>query len=350
MPRKLKDAVVVITGASSGIGGATAHAFAQKGASVVVAARREEPLRDLVAECEQLGARALAVPTDVRDQAAVQALARRAVETFGRIDVWVNNAAVTLFAKFEDSPPDVFREVIETNLFGYVHGARAVMPVFREQGSGVLINNASMMARVAEPYLSAYVASKMAIRGLGTSLRQELFLDKAKGIHVSTVMPAAIDTPFFLHAANYTGRAAKAMPPVYPAKSVADTIVRMAERPRREVFVGNAGRMLQLQHYLAPGMAEKQSAKMVDKLHLYQDKPAEPTPGNVFQPMPEGTSVTGGWKADGAGRLRRLATVGLAAGVPAAVLWRRAQNGQKSDGKHPARTGLLAAAASVARR
>ncbi len=343
MPRKLKDAVVVITGASSGIGRATAHAFARRRARVVVAARREEPLRELVAECEQLGGQALAVPTDVRDPQAVQALARRAVDTFGRIDVWVNNAAVTLFAKFEESPPDVYREVIETNLFGYIHGARAVMPIFRDQGSGVLINNASMMARMAEPYLSAYVASKMAIRGVATSLRQELFLDKAKDIHVSTIMPAAIDTPFFLHGANYTGRAAKAMPPVYPAMSVADAIVRMAQRPRREVFVGNAGRMLQLQHYLAPGLAEKQSARMVDKLHLYQDKPAPPTPGNVFAPMPEGTSVTGGWKADGARPMRRWAVAGLTAGIPAVVLLRRNRTGRISHEGHGKRTGLLGA-------
>ena len=135
MPRTLKEAVVVITGASSGIGRATAHAFAQKGARVVVAARREKPLRDLVTECEQVGARARAVPTDVREPEAVQALARRALEAFGQIDVWVNNAAVTVFGTFEETPPEVFREVIETNFFGYVHGARAVLPIFLEQAA-----------------------------------------------------------------------------------------------------------------------------------------------------------------------------------------------------------------------
>ncbi len=141
MPRKVGDAVVVITGASSGIGRATALAFARRGATVVVAARREQALRGVATECEQLGGRALAVPTDVTDEAAVRSLARRAVESFGRVDVWVNNAAVGLFGRFEDTPLEAYRRVIETNLFGYIYGARAALPIFREQGSGVLINN-----------------------------------------------------------------------------------------------------------------------------------------------------------------------------------------------------------------
>ncbi len=346
MPRKLKDATVVITGGSSGIGREAARAFVRKGAAVVVAARRADVLQEVVAECEQLGGRALAVPTDVTYAAAVDELARRAVEHFGRIDVWVNNAAVGLYAPFEEAPLDVYLRVLETNLFGCVYGARAALPRFREQGSGVLINNASMVARVAAPYASAYVASKHAIRGLGMSLRQELVLAKAKDIHVCTVMPATIDTPFFLHSGNYTGRAVRAMPPVYPAESVACAIVRLAERPRREVFVGNAGRMMQLQFYLAPGLAEKQMAVMADKAHLYQDKPADPTPGNILAPMPEGTTVTGGWKADGASSLPRAAGIGLAAAVPAALLWRR----RNSNGKAPAKKAAAGVAARVLTR
>ena len=322
MPRKLRDAVVVITGASSGIGRATARAFAQRGATVVVAARREQALREVATECEQLGGRALAVPTDVTDEAAVQALARRAVESFGRVDVWVNNAAVTAFGRFEETPPEAYRRVIETNLFGYIYGARAALPIFREQGSGVLINNASIVANVPQPYASPYVISKHGVRALGMSLRQELALDGARDIHVCTVMPATIDTPFFQHAANYTGRAAKAMPPVYPAERVAETIVRFAERPGREAFVGNSGRLLNLQQTLAPGLGERLMATMVDKQHLYQDRPAPPTDGNLFEPMPQGTGVSGGWKADGGpAPARRAAAAGLAAGVPALAAW-----------------------------
>src|SRR5207247_9310859 len=135
-------------------------------------------------------------------------LARRRIETFGHIDGWVNNAAVTLFGRFEEIPADAFRRVIETNFFGYVHGARAALRCFREQGGGVLVNNASGYAAMGAPYLSAYVASKFAVRGLSDSLRQEAALD-GLGVDIVTVLPAAIDTPLYQHAAHFVGRQAR---------------------------------------------------------------------------------------------------------------------------------------------
>ncbi len=293
---KIQDAVVVITGASSGIGKATALAFAKKGARVVVAARREEPLRQTARECERLGARALAVPTDMTDLQSVQRLADRTLEAFGRIDIWVNNQGVGLFAPFEQAPLEDYRRVIEIDLFGTIHGSRVVLPIFREQGAGTLINQGSMVSKLSAPYLSAYVIAKHGIRGLGMSLRQELALSGSKKIHVCTVMPATIDTPFFQHAANYTGRAAKALPPVYPPERVARTIVNLVRWPRREVFVGNAARVFWWQYLMAPGLTERMIAVLVDKLHLYQDKPAPSTSGSLFEPMAEGTGTTGGWR------------------------------------------------------
>lgn len=298
MPRPIKDSVIVITGASSGIGRATALEFAKQGATLLLAARREAALQDVAAECNRLGGQALAVPTNVTDEEAVKALASRAIDTFGRLDVWVNNAAVTLFARFEEAPSEVFRQVIETNLFGYVHGARAALPYFREQGSGILINVDSVVGVGTQPYTSAYVMTKYAIRGLAGCLRMELHLDNASDIHICTVMPATIDTPLFQHAANYTGRATKAMNPVYPAEQVADAIVGLVERPQREVIVGQAGYLMVAQSTFVPEIYERTMAQQVDQDHL-QDKPALPTNGNLFEPMSDYNSVSGGWQHTG---------------------------------------------------
>jgi NAD(P)-dependent dehydrogenase (short-subunit alcohol dehydrogenase family) len=201
MPRKIADSVVVITGASTGIGRAAALKFAPQGAPVVVSGRREQVLQRLAEHCERLGGRALAIPADVTDQEAIKSLARRVIDTFGRIDVWVNNAAVTLFARIEEAPYEAYRKVIETNLFGYIHGARAVLPYFRKQGSGTLINVSSVVGKVGSPFVSAYTTSKFGIVGLSESLRMEL--QDAPDIHVCTVLPASIDTPLFQHAANF---------------------------------------------------------------------------------------------------------------------------------------------------
>lgn len=316
MRRRINDSVIVITGASSGIGRAAALAFSKKGASVVIAARREQPLREIVTQCKNLGGRALAVPTDVTDEAAVRNLARRAVEHFGRLDVWINNAAVTLFARFEDAPIEAYRRVIETKLFGFIHGARAALPYFREQGSGVLINNASLAAKLSQPYLSAYVAANHGVRGLSMSLRQELLLEGAENIHVCTVVPASIDTPLYQHAGNYTGRAAKPLPPVYTPDQVAETFIRLAENPRREVYVGNAARTLSFESLLAPEMTERQLAVMTDKMQLLKDQPIPPTTGNLFEPLPEWTGIRGGWKVNGHLSLRRAAVAGAAILAP----------------------------------
>ncbi len=317
---RVKDSIVVVTGASSGIGRATALAFATRGSAVVLAARRQPALNEVARECESAGGQALAVPTDVSDFKAVDELARRAVQRFGRIDVWVNDAAVTLFAPFLEAPLEDIRRVLEVNVIGYVHGAKAALPYMKEQGAGVLVNVSSVVGVVPQPYTHAYSMSKAAVKVLSESLRQELMLEgsRSRKIKVASVLPPTIDTPFFNHTANYTGREVKAMPPVYTPERVARTIVNLVRVPRREVVVGPMGRNLVLQAKLAPGLAGRAMAVQVDKGHLSRTKPAPASEGNLYVPAPGTGSLHGEWNGRRRTAVRR--TLSAAAAVGGTVL------------------------------
>jgi short-subunit dehydrogenase len=172
------EKVVVITGASSGFGRGTALKFAEAGASVVVAARRDDLLEGLAAECEACGGKALVVPTDVSIPDEVEELCNQALQTFGRIDVWVNNAGVGAIGRFDEVPLDVHLQLINTNLLGTISGSYFAMKHFRQQGAGVLINIASVIGKVPAPYYSSYAASKHGVVGLSAALRQELSEDE----------------------------------------------------------------------------------------------------------------------------------------------------------------------------
>jgi short-subunit dehydrogenase len=323
---RMFNSVVVVTGASSGIGRATAVAFARKGCAVILAARREEALEAVRQECEgHRGAQVLVVPTDVTDPAAVEDLAQRAVQQFGRIDVWVNAAAVTVFGPFQEVPLEDFGKVMEVNVMGYVHGARSALRVFREQGRGTLVNVSSTAGVVSQPYTHAYGMSKHAVRALGASLRQELLLEKAENIHVCTVLPATIDTPLFEHAANYTGRKPVAMPPVYSPERVARTIVDLVRKPRREVVVGLMGRSMVLQSRMMPGMAERMMARQVDKTHLSRKESAPAGHGNLHVPVPGEGAAHGGWGGRSRTAMRRLAVATVMTGAVVGVA-RRARS------------------------
>jgi short-subunit dehydrogenase len=262
-----------------------------------LASRRAQALAELAIECETLGGSALAVQTDVTDPAQVEALARRAVATYGGIDVWVNNASVSVFAPFLEMPLDDFRRVIDVNMMGYVYGAKAALTVMTKQGHGRVVNVASIVGEVPQPYTAPYGMAKAAVRALSVSLRSELALAKQKHISVSTILPATIDTPFFRHAGNYTGREVKAMPPVYSPEIVAKAIVKVSRKPENEVIAGGPiAKALVAQHRKTPNAVEAQMAQQTDKTHLSLTKSAKPTRGALYSP-PSTTdaTVTGGW-------------------------------------------------------
>ncbi len=312
--------VVVITGASSGIGRVAAHRFAQCGDDVVLAARSETTLHEVADECRARGGRALPVPTDVSDERAVHQLAQRAVHEFGRIDVWVNAAAVWSYGRFEDTPAHVFRKVVDTTLFGQVHGARAALPHFRAQGHGVLVNVGSLYGRVSSPYVSPYVTAKWGLLGFSEVLRQEL--RDARGIAVCAVLPGAVDTPIYRHAANYVGRQIRPLPPVVAPERVADVIVRLADRPKRVAVVGRVHHLGAWAHDRLPRLYDRLVGPVVD-LGALRGGRVEAAEGNVFSPQPTTNAVDDGWRRnDHATARRRLAAAGLASTVAWAALRR----------------------------
>lgn len=280
----LNNAVTVITGASSGIGRATATAMAAAGARLVLTARDERALAAVGMDCRRLGAPTLTVPADVSDPAVVDRVADAGAERFGRLDVWVNNAGVILYGRFEQTPLEAFRRVIETNLFGQVHGARAALRHFRAQGHGVLINMSSVWGRVSSPYVSAYVTSKFAVRAFSQCLREEL--RDAPGIHVVTILPQSVDTPIFRRAGNFSGRAVRRLPVSRRPEDIAQRILRCAQDPKREVTDRRFGRTIELLQSIAPPLWEAAAARLFTTVAL-ERRAAADTAGNLFEPLHE---------------------------------------------------------------
>lgn len=286
--------VVVITGASSGFGKGVARELAAAGDALVLAARRDELLEELAAECRRRGAEALAVPTDVSRPEDVAHLARSAAEAFGRIDVWINNAGVAALGRFERVPLPEHVQVIETDLLGVLYGSYYAYQYFVAQGWGTLINVSSELGRITVPYYASYVAAKHGVSGLSAALRQEIEQSGLEGIHVCTVLPTAHDTPFFDHAANYTGHAIEAPEPLHDPQNVVDTIVRLVRDPQDQEIVGADGVVKVLMKKLAPGLAAKQAARTMHRTQMEKPPRAPDSPGAVRAPIAEGTEVSAG--------------------------------------------------------
>lgn len=253
--RPVNEQVVVVVGASSGIGRGTAQAMAERGARVVVSARDGEALDALVETLEQRGARALAVPADVTEPEAMERVAREAVTRFGRIDTWVQAAAVSLYAPLEATEPEEFRTVLETNLLGSMHAVRAALPHLERAGGGAWIQVSSVEGLRALPYQAAYASAKHGVNAMLDALRVEL-RHKDSDVRVTNVLPSSMDTPLFDQARTKIGVRPKGFPPVYHPDTTARAIVRAAERPRRHVIVGGGGRMLAFAQALSPRLVD----------------------------------------------------------------------------------------------
>jgi NAD(P)-dependent dehydrogenase (short-subunit alcohol dehydrogenase family) len=314
-PLPLNQQVVVITGASSGVGRATALEFARYRCTVILAARQENELEEVASVCKSLGAKALAVKTDVTQAEEVDALAKAAIAFAGKIDVWVNIAGVAILGELNAVPLAEHEQVIRTNLMGYFYGAYAVTPYFKQQGWGTIINLNSVGSFVAAPYSVSYSISKFGARGYSNALRAEL--SRFPDIHICDVFPYFLDTPGTRHAGNYIGKVLKPVPPVIAPTKIARILVGLAVKPRSSVTVGALSYLARLSNMVLPGFAEWSMAKGLEAyMKMGDDAPV--TAGNILHPTGTFNQVSGNFvnKTVTQKRVNTLAgIVGAAAGV-----------------------------------
>jgi short-subunit dehydrogenase len=287
----------VVTGASSGLGRGVAERLGSMRANVVLAARRANVLEDVAARINAAGGTALVVPADVSRREDMQRLLDAALARFGRVDVWINNAAVGAIGRFDTVPVDDHARIVDVNLKGVIYGSHLALQQFKRQGGGTLVNIGSVESVVPLAYHASYAATKAAVLSLGRALNEELRLaGMGETIRVATVMPWATDNPFFDHAANYSGRRGRMIMMDDPAM-VVDVTVRATVYPREEVPAGWKARGALWAHQVAPDTTERISANIAHAEQFEKAAPQAPTSGAVRQPMREGTSVDGGVRA-----------------------------------------------------
>lgn len=253
--KPLNQQVIVITGASSGIGLATARRAAERGARVVMASRDDHDLAAAVGAIRDSGGEASHYVVDVGDEGAVRGLAQHVVAEFGQLDTWVNNAGVSIYGRIEEVPLEEARRLFDTNYWGVVNGSLAALPHLRARG-GALINVGSVLSDTGYPLQGHYAASKHAVKGFTDSLRLEVEESDAPVV-VTLVQPSAIDTPYPQHAKTHLGEEPKHVPPVYAPEIVADVILHCAERPERNVLVGGSGKLFATTEKLAPRLFDR---------------------------------------------------------------------------------------------
>ncbi|MCX2583828.1 SDR family oxidoreductase [Pedobacter sp. MR22-3] len=314
---EINKRTVVITGASSGAGRAIALQFARRADRLILASRNMKMLEEVAEECETFGAEVKCLEVDVTDYHAVINLAAAADEFGNGIDIWVNNAGVLAVGAFDEIPMEVSEQVLKTNLLGYMHGAHAVLPYFKKQGKGILINNISIGGFLAVPMGAAYSASKFGLRGFGQALMAELAA--YPDIHVCDAFPAFLDSPGIQHAANYTGKYLKPSPPVYDPERLAQAIAKLADQPKKEKMLGSVSVLLRLSAGLFPTLTQFVAGAVI-KGYLKRADPIPTTNGNIFAPVPFGNAVHGGWGIPGKPRAHRKYIAGMAASLAVLAL------------------------------
>jgi short-subunit dehydrogenase len=290
--RRLDGMTCVVTGASSGLGRGAALRLAGMGANVVVAARRTRLLEQLVEEIGARGGVALAVTCDVSRADEVQQLRDAAVERFGRIDVWVNNAGLGAIGAFWDIPLEDHVRLVEINLGGVIHGSHVALRQFRAQGCGTLVNVGSIESEVPLAYHASYSATKAAVLNLGRALAQELRLAGLHDVRVATVMPWATDTPFDRHTANHSGHTVQLPLPDAAAEAV-ERIVDACLHPQRRHLVGWKAKGAYVGHRLLPGLGDRTAAGIQHALQIERAPPAPATSGALHTPVVDGRTVEG---------------------------------------------------------
>ena len=260
--KPLAEQVVVITGASSGIGLTTARMAAERGAKLVLAARSEGALRELVEEIRGKGGQATHVAADVGQEEDVRRIGEEAEAAFGRVDTWVNNAGIGLYGRLEETPVDDMRKQMETNYWSQVYGSLEAVKLLRRYGGGAVINVGSEVSERGIPLQGSYCATKHAVKGFTEALRMELEWDEAP-ISVTLVKPGQIDTPFPVNAKNHLTSEPHHVPPVYAPAVVADAILHAAVKPVRDVYAGGGAKGMATMAHMAPGGIDRPMEKMV---------------------------------------------------------------------------------------
>lgn len=328
MPPSLKPLArqtIVITGATSGHGLATAKRAAAQGARVLLVARDEDALRAVRDEIRSAGGSAEYVVADVGKEEDVDRVARFAEDMLGGFDTWVNNAGTGIYGEAMEVPMEDHRRLFDTNYFGMVHGSRAAVRHLRDRpGGGALINVGSINSDIPSPILSAYNASKHAVKGFTDSLRLELIGGDAP-VSVTLIKPSAIGTPFPEHGRNLTGKEARLPPPIYSPELVADAILDAAQTPRRSVTVGGAGKLQVIAAAVAPALFDLVASRM-DAFLVDKSSPLGRKPGNLFAPQGNDGRAEGrlhGRRASlyTAARTHMALTLGAAMTLGAGIAW-----------------------------